>query len=219
MSLTEQLTKKNQDFITIAKKQLLADGKTASEAQAILDGVMPDILEAQKRGETARHLLGAPTAWAATFSQPEPATEVAAEETNTNPYLMWLDMSLLFIGVISLLNLAMSLFSKDVVPTKLISLLTLGFLGGLAMYLNYHLLYRHLGKPKSQRPNMWKAGLAFVAVIMTWTALTMLTNLLPDSINITLALPALAIIGTLALAGRFFLKRRYKIQSAMSPRA
>lgn len=218
MSHLDQLTKKNQEFIHIATNQLIKDGKSDSEIKDILGQVLPTILDAQKRGETARHLLGAPTVWAAKFSQPEPEDEAAPAAKNTNPWLMWLDMSLLFIGVVSLLNLAMGLFSKEVAPTKLISLLTLGFLGGWAMYLNYHLLYRHLGKPQSQRPNMWKAILGFIAVFMVWTSLTMLTNLLPDSINLVLAPAALVVIGLLALGARFFLQRRYNIQSAMSTR-
>lgn len=48
MDLTN-LTKKNQEFIHIATNQLIKDGKTDAEVQAILDEVMPTILENQKK--------------------------------------------------------------------------------------------------------------------------------------------------------------------------
>ena len=68
MDLTN-LTKKNQEFIHIATNQLIEDGKSDEEIQAILEEVLPTIIENQKKGLTARALLGAPTVWAASFTE------------------------------------------------------------------------------------------------------------------------------------------------------
>ena len=40
-----QLTKKNQEFIHIATKQLTQDGKSQEEIDAIFDEVLPSILD------------------------------------------------------------------------------------------------------------------------------------------------------------------------------
>lgn len=48
MDLTN-LTKKNQEFIHIATNQLIKDGKSDEEIQAILEEVLPTIIENQKK--------------------------------------------------------------------------------------------------------------------------------------------------------------------------
>lgn len=57
MDLTN-LTKKNQKFIHIATNQLIQDGKSDDEIKAILEEVLPTIVENQKKGLTARALFG-----------------------------------------------------------------------------------------------------------------------------------------------------------------
>lgn len=217
MSQLDQLTKKNQEFIHIATNQLIKDGKSDSEIKAILEEALPAIIEAQKKGETARHLLGAPTVWAASFSQPETAAETKQTEKNTNPYLMWLDMTLLLMGVISLLNAATFLFNKEAPPTKLMSLIVLAMFGGVAMYLNYHFIYRHMGQDRSQRPNMLKSMLILMASMAVWVTVSSATAFLPDSVNITLPLPVLLVFAAIGFGARYYLKHKYNIQNALAP--
>lgn len=133
----QQLTKKNQEFIHIATNQLIKDGKTDEDIKALLEEVIPTILENQKKGITARSLYGAPTAWAASFSKE--ANQKEATPKNTNPWLMWLDTSLLFIGIVGLLNSIMTFFNTNATVTGLVSLLALGFgVGGVHVR---HLLF------------------------------------------------------------------------------
>ena len=54
----KELTKKNQEFIHIATQQFLKDGKTDAEIKAILEEVIPHILEEQPKGATARSIYG-----------------------------------------------------------------------------------------------------------------------------------------------------------------
>lgn len=122
----QDLTKKNQEFVHIATNQLLADGKSDAEIKAILEEHLPEIIDNQKKGITARSLLGAPTTWAASFTErPEDKARVSVQK-NTNPWLMWLDTSLLFLGLVTALNGLMLLFGQSNVNTGLISILTLG---------------------------------------------------------------------------------------------
>lgn len=211
-----QLTKKNQEFIHIASNQLRQDGKSEEEIQAILTEVFPSILEHQAKGETARHFLGAPTAWATSFTPKADANNQDAEPKNTNPWFMWLDMTLFFAGIVALINIIMTLFNREVPATRLLSLLVISGMGGLAMYLNYHYLYRHLGKPKEERPSLLKGGLVFAGVVIVWTLLSAGTSLLPNALNPELPVLILAIIGASALAARQYLQKKYNIQNALT---
>ena len=57
----DKLSKKNKEFIHIATHQLLKDGKSDQEIKTILEEIIPEILENQTKGITARGLYGAPT--------------------------------------------------------------------------------------------------------------------------------------------------------------
>lgn len=59
-----QLSKKNQEFIRIAKHQLLENGKSEEEAESLIQEILPAIHENQGKGIPARTLFGAPTVWA-----------------------------------------------------------------------------------------------------------------------------------------------------------
>ncbi|HHC9026406.1 TPA: DUF1129 domain-containing protein [Streptococcus pyogenes] len=216
----QELTKKNQEFIHTATNKLIQDGKSDEDIKLILEEAIPAILENQKKGVTARNLLGTPTAWAASFSQDpsqDPSQRAAETDKNTNPLLMWLDTSLLFIGIVALLNGIMTFFNTNATVTGLISLLALGFGGGASMYATYYFIYRHLGKDKSLRPSWFKIIAALSLAMLIWIALYSATAFLPTSLNPQLPPLALLIIGGVSLALRYYLQRKYNIQNTMSP--
>ena len=156
----QKLTKKNQEFIHIATNQLIKDGKSDQEIKDILGNVIPELIENQKKGITGRGLLGAPTVWAASFSP----------ENNQNHELvsltkkcqkqikllgrMWLDTSLFLLAIVAIMN-AIFGFSGTQTSYGLTTLLSVSFIGGLAMYTPYHYIYRHNNKPKEERPKWW----------------------------------------------------------------
>ena len=135
----QKLTKKNQEFIHIATNQLIKDGKSDQEIKDILGNVIPELIENQKKGITGRGLLGAPTVWAASFSpekhqKPEtdkPNKEVP--ETDKTPWKMWLDTSLFLLAIVAIMN-AIFGFSGTQTSYGLTTLLSVSFIGGLAMY-------------------------------------------------------------------------------------
>lgn len=216
MDLTN-LTKKNQEFIHIATNQLIKDGKTDAEVQAILDEVMPTILENQKKGVTARTLLGAPTVWAASFTEKASDKNSDKEKKNDNPWLMWLDTSLLFVGVVAILNAVMGFFNSTTTSSGLISLIALGFGGGAAMYATYYFIYRHIGKQKSERPGWGKTILVLGLAMLGWVLLYTATAFLPAALNPQLPAIVMLIIGVASLVGRHFLEKKYNILNTMTP--
>ncbi|EHI70826.1 DUF1129 domain-containing protein [Streptococcus ictaluri] len=213
----QELTKKNQEFIHIATNKLIQDGKTDQDIKAILEKELPQILENQKKGITARSFLGAPTVWAASFSQEKSLSQKENTPKNTNPWLMWLDTSLLFIGMVALLNGVMIFFNTNATVTGLVSLLALGFGGGASMYATYYFIYRHMGKDKSQCPSWLKIVVGLALAMFIWFGLYSATAFLPQSLNPQLSPLALVIIGAAAIAVRYALQKKYNIQNAMAP--
>lgn len=216
----QNLTKKNQEFIHIATNRLIQDGKSDQEIKDILEETVPTILEKQAKSIPARSFLGAPTAWAASFSEKAVAknssTNKVEEPKNTNPWLMWLDTSLLFIGIVALLNGIMTFFNTNATVTGLMSLLALGFGGGASMYATYYFIYRHMGKPKSERPSWFKIIGALSLAMLVWVTLYYATAFLPKALNPQLPPIVLILIGGAAIALRYYLQKKYNVQNAMS---
>lgn len=216
----QNLTKKNQEFIHIATNRLIQDGKSDQEIKDILEETVPTILEKQAKGIPARSFLSAPTAWAASFSEKAVAknssTNKVEEPKNTNPWLMWLDTSLLFIGIVALLNGIMTFFNTNATVTGLMSLLALGFGGGASMYATYYFIYRHMGKPKSERPGWFKIIGALSLAMLVWVTLYYATAFLPKALNPQLPPIVLILIGGVAIALRYYLQKKYNVQNAMS---
>lgn len=210
----EKLTKKNQDFVKIATHQLIKDGKSDEEIKAILEEVLPLIEENQKKGLTARTLLGAPTQWAASFTE-QTSGKPDVKAKNTNPWLMWLDTTLLFLGVFSLLNGFVQTLNKQAATYGLFTLLALAASGGLAMYGIYYFVYRPIGQG---RPLHWFKSLLFlVGITMIWLIVFSLVGiLLPTSINPLLSSTALFIIGAAAFGIRYVLQKKYNIANALT---
>ena len=55
-----QLSKKNQEFIRIAKHQLLENGKAEEEAESLIQEILPAIHENQGKGKGMEEGLGKP---------------------------------------------------------------------------------------------------------------------------------------------------------------
>ena len=164
-------------------------------------------------------IFGAPTVWAASFTEKDSDKNAEQTDKNDNPWLMWLDTSLLFIGIVALLNTVIDFFNSTTTSSGLLSLLALGFGGGAAMYATYHFIYRHSGKPKKRNVQVWtKTILVLGLAMLGWVLLYTGTAFLPAVINPQLPAIVMLIIGAAALLGRHFLQKKYNILNAMTPK-
>ncbi|HFH9837961.1 TPA: DUF1129 domain-containing protein [Streptococcus suis] len=216
MTFTEikELTKKNQEFIHIATNQLIKDGKSDEEIKALLAEILPTIIDNQKTGITARSLYGAPSEWAA--AQTNQATDDSLnQEENDNPWLMWLDSSLLILALISGLNGIMNFFNSGS-QYGIVTLLVIGLGVGAGMYMMYHFVYREQAKT-GQRPNLLKAIGVLILATLAWSIVFFLAALIPSSINPVVP-PVLAILLAATSFGlRYILRKKYNIRNAMQP--
>lgn len=214
----QNLTKKNQEFIKIAHHQLLQDGKSEAEIKEILDSVLPAIEDNQKKGIPARNFLGAPTSWAASFTEkPEEKITDPNQSKDTTPWKMILDTSLFLLGLLAVVNGGLRLINPSQVTYGLITLLLMCVAGGILMYGMYHYIYRHMHKSKDERPGLLKSWGIMLVLVLAWLAVVALASLLPTSINPELPAFLLLLIGAIALVGRYYFKKKYNIENALAP--
>ncbi|MFK4903370.1 DUF1129 domain-containing protein [Lactococcus petauri] len=210
-NLIEQLTAKNSEYVHNVTKQLMLLGKSDEEIKAILAEILPKIIEGQKEGILARKLLGAPMEFATQYKPEEDKVKRQETAKNESPFLMWLDSSLLFFGVISVVMGLMGLFQPQASVYGLLTTLASSALAGLVMYWMYKYFY------SAQRPQKKGKGFAMLAVAMVaWAGVSVLVALLPKSINIVLAPYITIILGAAVMGIRFLIQRKFNVQSSMA---
>ena len=211
----DKLSKKNKEFIHIATHQLLKDGKSDQEIKTILEEIIPEILENQTKGITARGLYGAPTTWASSLTAKERYNAEHPKE-NDDPKWMMLDSVLFIFGFFTVLTSIVNLASSQPSVYGMTTLVFGSLVGGLAFYALYHFIYRFYGPntDRSQRPHLLKSILIMVGAIALWTLSIVGSSLLPDFLNPHFSNIVVAIIGGITLALRFYLKKRFNIKSA-----
>ena len=129
-----------------------------------------------------------------------------------HPWKMWLDTSLFLLAIVAIMN-AIFGFSGTQTSYGLTTLLSVSFIGGLAMYTPYHYIYRHNNKPKEERPKWWFSMTVITLSFIAWFALFSLTALLPSYLNPGLSPIVILIIGVIAGVAKYFFKRHYNVQS------
>ena len=211
----DKLSKKNKEFIHIATHQLLKDGKSDQEIKTILEEIIPEILENQTKGITARGLYGAPTTWASSLTAKE-RYDAEHPKENDDPKWMMLDSVLFIFGFFTVLTSIVNLASSQPSVYGMTTLVFGSLVGGLAFYALYHFIYRFYGPNtyRSQRPHLIKSILIMVGAIALWTLSIVGSSLLPDFLNPHFSNIVVAIIGGITLALRFYLKKRFNIKSA-----
>jgi uncharacterized membrane-anchored protein len=209
----ENLTKKNQEFVHIATNQLIKDGKSDEEIKVLLEEILPSILDGQKSGLTARSLYGPPTEWAA--SQTLDTSDGDNLPESDNPWLMWVDSSLLIIALLGFVNGAMNLFTQGA-QYGILTFIIVGFGVGAGIYFMYHFVYRHMGDG-TKRPKIWKAVLMLLLATIAWSVIFFIANMIPTSVNPVLSPIAYLLIAAAAFGIRYLLKKKYNIRNAMQP--
>lgn len=212
--LEKQLTKRNQQYIFDLKKSLDAANLSEEEKTVALHEILPVLVQEQKGGRTARQLFGTVSERTeAILTKPEAATG------ESKPVLMWLDNTLLVLGIFALMTGVMGLFVQESTQVYgLITLLLMSMIGGWVFYLMYKYIYKYEqpGADKSQRPKIWKVMLILTGSFLVWISVIALSSLLPPVINIILDPVILVALGAASLGGRYYLKKRYNIVGSLS---
>lgn len=210
----KQLTKRNEQYIFDLKKSLTA-GNLSPELQAqALNQLLPEIVEGQKSGQTARQLFGTVTERTQKILEdPEPKRARTRNE-------IWLDNTLLMFSFLALMAGLLPLMSKKGQVTQqngLLSLIIASIAGGYAFYLIYKYIYQY-DQPdadKSKRPGMFKSMLIMMGIMLIWMFVFTLTVLIPPAINIVLDPFVYVVLAILVFGIRMYLKRKMNLQGSI----
>ena len=211
--LEQQLTKRNQQYIFDLKKSLEAANLSEEEKSIALHEMLPVLVKEQKGGKTARQLFGTVS------ERTEAIINKPVEQKESGPFLMWLDNTLLILGIFGLMLGVMGIFTRgQAQPYGLLTLFLMAMLAGWVFYLMYKYMYQYErpGADKSKRPKMWKIILILVAAFMLWIVVISLSAMIQPPLNPQVDPVIEALIGAVALAAKYYLKRKYNIISSLS---
>ncbi|GAB2027265.1 DUF1129 family protein [Lactovum odontotermitis] len=215
------LTSKNTDYIHDVHRLLSQTGRSDDEIKTILEEILPEILEAQKSGVTARVLKGTPTEFTAKY-KPK-AAEKAKKETNKNPYLMLLDSFLLVFAILgALFGISME-FQKSASSATVYGLTALILCSIIAAF-GMYTVYRQQSKTEAEsgeKISLWqrlKPTIQLIGFFAVIYVVLIFSAFLPRALNPLLDGITMIILAVIAFGIRFLLKRKYNIQSSFTSR-
>lgn len=211
IELEKQLTKRNEQYIFDLKKSLTTANVSEEEQVVALSEMLPIIILEQKKGVTARQIYG-------TVSQrTEALLNKPKKQPQSTPLLMWLDNSLLIFGIMAIMfSLTMTWSKGSAQPMGLLTLILASLSGGYVFYLMYKFVWQY-DRPeadRSKRPSWIKTTLLLVGAMILWIMIFSISTMIPNVINPVLDPIVVIIIGVVALIGRYFLKKKYNMQSS-----
>ena len=211
--LEKNLTKRNEQYIFDLKKSMKAANLSEQEQTLALHDILPVMVEEQKSGKTARQLFGTVS------ERTESILNKPVEKKESTPLLMWLDNAMLLMGALALMmSIASLLFKGRMQQMGLLALVIGSMVGGYALYLMYKYVYQYdrPGADKSKRPGFIKSGSIMVGAMFLWIITFSAAALLPQTINPVLDPVVMIVIGGAVLAARYFLKKKYNMQSSLA---
>ncbi|MGK0552675.1 DUF1129 domain-containing protein [Enterococcus faecalis] len=211
--LEQKLTKRNEQYIFDLKKSLQAANLSEEEQTIALHDILPQLVQGQKTGKTARQLFGTVSERAeAILNKPEEAPEPTG-------VMMWVDNTLFLLGLLTLMMALMSLFSKNSAqPLGLMSYILGAMAGGYVFYLLHKHVYQYDRQDKSKRPSWLKSSAILIFGMLFWLAAFGGAAFLPAVINPVLDPIVTLIIGALAFVVRYFFKKKFNISGSFMGR-
>ena len=203
--LFEKLTNKNKDYMIKLNRAL--EGETSvSERTVLFNQLLPEVIEQQAKGVTARQLYGTVAEKLETLSYDQLVIE---EEKSNEPSANWklfLDSALMLGGLFSVVQGLSGMFDKSSPQggsLGIISLILNFILGGFV-----GLLMTKFAPKKGEKKGFGKYMLVSTISMLFWVVVMMgAIILIPPEVNVPIAAPVILAIGTSSLAGKYVLKR------------
>lgn len=211
--LEQKLTKRNEQYIFDLKKALKAGNLSEEEQIVALHEILPQLVAGQKSGHTARQLFGTVSERAeAILNKPEEVPEPSG-------VLIWLDNTLLLLGLLAIMFAITIMFSKgQTQPIGLLAYVFGSMAGGYVFYLMHKYVYSYNSKDKEKRPNWLKSIGIIIFGMVIWLAAFAVAAFLPPVINPVLDPITMIVLGAVALVARYFFKKKYHIQGSFMTR-
>jgi uncharacterized membrane-anchored protein len=208
--LFDQLTNKNREYMIKLNRQL--EGSELTEEQKVLtfNDMLKNIVKQQENHITARRLYGTVTDQAH-YLTANPNGEKAEVIERSEPWKLYIDGSLLLGGMFALITALPYFFQgNQQAGLGLITLLMNFILGGFAVMV----ITKYAPVP-GQKGGFLKYIAATTVTMMVWILLMSLGALVPGAINPHIPAPYTATIGVIAIAVKWYVKRKLDIKGTL----
>lgn len=210
--LFTQLTNKNADYMTKLDKRLKEVNYPEDDTTRIFNEMLKIIVEQQNAGITARRLYGTVTERSLEIVEgPQQAGTVYGERSED--WKLYVDGSLMLGGMFALITgLSSVIGNEDSASGMGLITLILNFLVGGAVVL----AITKNAPAKGAKGGLLRYILVSVVAMFAWIiVMTASMALIPPSINIMLPGIVNLIIGAAAFLGKWYFKRKYKVNGTL----
>ena len=205
-ALKAKLTSKNEQYIYQLERSLKEAGFDEAQIEKELSIMLPEIVEKQKAGVTARQLFGTVTERVQSIV----AGPVKDPDAKSPDWQIAVDGGLLVGGLFALVIGVTLMLNSEAQAWGLVTLL-INFVAGAYIVLAISKNTPKFDNPKGQRGYIRYLVVSTVAMV-AWLILVVLSQqYIPSVINIVLGYEWYLLIGAAALAGRFYLKKKLNI--------
>ena len=207
-ALKAKLTNKNEQYVFQLERELKAAGFEEAQIEKELALMLPQIIEHQKSGVTARQLFGTVTERVHAIVD-GPAKDPDAKSPD---WQIALDGGLLVGGLFALVTGVMLMLNPDSgsQPMGLLTLI-INFIAGAFVMLAISKNAPKFDNPKGQRGYIRYLVVSTVAMV-AWLLLVVASqSFIPNAINLVMSYEWYLLIGAAALAAKFYLKKKLNI--------
>ena len=205
--LQAKLSKRNEDYLFRLRKALIAQGKTAAQAQTLIDNLLVEIIQAQMQGTEERQLYGTVDQKVNVLLNKKP------ENTSRMPEF-WkasVDNSLLFGALFTVMYGIVGFTTKH--PDRsnqsgIVTIILLSILWGILITW----FTQQMQQARSKRQPIWRISLILVFGLLVMYAIMFITTILPPVINPILNPWLYIILAACAYGARWLFRHYYHIQ-------
>ena len=204
--LKTALTKKNEQYIYQLERGLKEAGFDEAQIEKELSVILPEIVEKQKAGVTARQLFGTVTECV----QSVVSGPVKDPNEKSPDWQIAVDSGLLVGGLLALVTGVSLMLNPETQAMGLVTLL-INFVVGAYIMLAILKNTPKYDNPKGQRGYIRYLVVSTVAMLAWLFLVVSSQQFIPSFINITTGYEWYLLIGAAALFGKFYLKKKLNI--------
>ena len=205
-ALKAELTNKNEQYIYQLERALKEAGFDEAQIEKELSVVLPEIVEKQKEGVTARQLFGTVTERVQSIV----AGPVKDPNAKSLDWQIAVDVGLMVGGLLALVTGVSLMLNPETQAMGLVTLL-INFVVGAYIMLAILKNTPKYDNPKGQRGYIRYLVVSTVALGAWLIVILGSQQFIPSFINITTGYEWYLLIGAAALFGKFYLKKKLNI--------
>nr|WP_244244616.1 DUF1129 family protein [Marinilactibacillus kalidii] len=210
--LKRQLTNKNNEYVLKLNRSLDERGVSEERKTLIFNDMLKNIVEQQEKHLTARKIYGTVTDQANYLTE-NPTTREQGEVVRSEPWKLYIDGGLLLGGMFAVIYGLQGMFtdvSNEAAGMRLMVLILNFILGGFA----FVIITKYAPVP-GQKGGFMKYILATVLAMMLFVLFVTLGAAIPAVINPIVPAQVSLGIGVIAIAAKFYLKRKLNIRGTL----